>query len=129
MRCVTTGHMTADDDDRSGLRVRPYAITGGRTRSTHGGADRDDRGAHRQRARAALGARPASRRATSSGSATTPLSVAEISAHLHLPLGVARVLVGDMTDEGLVDFNRSQAGGDRPSLRLLERVFDGLQAL
>ncbi len=57
------------------------------------------------------------------------ISLAEISAHLHIPLGVARVLAGDLCDEGLLDFNRDHAAGGRPSLRLLERVFDGLQAL
>ena len=61
--------------------------------------------------------------------ATCPTSLAEISAHLHLPLGVARVLAGDLCDEGLLDFNRDHATDGRPSLRLLERVFDGLQAL
>jgi Protein of unknown function (DUF742) len=30
------------------------------------------------------------------------LSIAEISAQLHLPLGVVRILVGDMADEHLV---------------------------
>ena len=119
--------MNPDDDDRSGLRVRPYAITGGRTRSkaevqietivvrTAKGEDQLGTAGFEKRTILSL--------------CETPLSVAEISAHLRLPLGVARVLVGDMTDEGLVDFNRSQVAGDRPSLRLLERVFDGLQAL
>ena len=31
----------------------------------------------------------------------SPMSVAEVSAHLKVPLGVARVLVGDMAAEGL----------------------------
>ena len=34
------------------------------------------------------------------------LSIAEVSAHLHLPLGVVRVLVGDMADEHLVMVHR-----------------------
>jgi hypothetical protein len=59
------------------------------------------------------------------------ISVAEISAHLALPLGVTRVLVGDMVDEGLLtatspDHSRT---GDRPGRQLLERVLDGLQSL
>jgi hypothetical protein len=119
--------MTADDDDRSGLRVRPYAITGGRTRSRTE-VQIETIVVRTAKGEGALGT-AGFEKATILRLCETPLSVAEISAHLHLPLGVARVLVGDMTDEGLVDFNRSQAGGDRPSLRLLERVFDGLQAL
>ena len=114
-------------DEDSGLRVRPYAITGGRTRS------RTEVQIETIVVRTAKGESSLDtagfEKATILKLCETPLSVAEISAHLRLPLGVTRVLVGDMTDEGLVDFNRSQAAGDRPSLRLLERVFDGLQAL
>jgi hypothetical protein len=58
------------------------------------------------------------------------LSVAEISARLDLPLGVTRVLVGDMADGGLVMVHRpTQAAGDRPDLALLERVLYGLRAI
>ena len=55
------------------------------------------------------------------------LSIAEISARLDLPLGVTRVLVGDMADGGLVVLHRPAAVGDRPDLALLQRVLYGLQ--
>ena len=120
--------MTMGRDDRSGLRVRPYAITGGRTRPS---ADvqletivvRTAAGEEASATRAGL------ERGDILKLCAAPISVAEISALVHVPLGVVRVLVGDMSDEGLLTFNRSHARGDRPSLRLLERVFDGLQAL
>jgi hypothetical protein len=57
------------------------------------------------------------------------LSIAEVSARLHLPLGVIRVLVGDMADEHLVMVHRPAHGGDRPDLAVLERVLDGLQSI
>ena len=57
------------------------------------------------------------------------LSIAEVSAHLHLPLGVVRVLVGDMADEQLVVVHRPVHAGDRPDLALLERVLDGLRTI
>ena len=57
------------------------------------------------------------------------LSVAEISARLDLPLGVTRVLVGDMADEGLVLVHRPAQAGERPDLALLERVLYGLRTL
>jgi hypothetical protein len=119
--------MSLARDHHSGLRVRPYAITGGRTRpSTE---------VHLETivVRTAAGESAAARAILERGDilhlCSSPLSVAELSARLSVPLGVVRVLVGDMADEGLLMFNRSQARGDRPSLRLLERVFDGLQAL
>jgi len=119
--------MSLGREDRSGLRVRPYAITGGRTRPS------TDVQLETIVVRTAAGEASAPRTALERGQildlCASPTSVAEISALVHVPLGVVRVLVGDMADEGLLTFNRSQARGDRPSLRLLERVFDGLQAL
>ena len=57
------------------------------------------------------------------------LSIAEVSAKLHLPLGVVRILVGDMADEQLVIVHRPTQAGDRPDLALLKRVLDGLQTI
>jgi Protein of unknown function (DUF742) len=57
------------------------------------------------------------------------LSIAEVSAKLHLPLGVVRILVGDMADEHLVMVHRPAHAGDRPDLALLERVLDGLHSI
>lgn len=62
--------------------------------------------------------------------ARDPVSIAEISARLDTPLGVARVLVGDMVEEGLLD--SAQVATDdrgRPEVALLERVLEGIQAL
>jgi hypothetical protein len=56
-------------------------------------------------------------------------SVAEISAVLQMPLGVARILIADMTAEGLVrvhQLNHAQGG---PDVELLERVLSGLRRL
>ncbi len=110
------------------LRIRPYALTGGRVRSS---------------TELALEAivRVTERGLTNAPALATekrdicdicrnPASIAEVSAHLKLPLGVVRVLVGDMVTEGFLDCNDNAVPGDsRPDLRLLERVLDGLQAL
>jgi Protein of unknown function (DUF742) len=55
-------------------------------------------------------------------------SVAEISAVLHLPLGVARILVADMAVEGLVRIHAPNHE-DGPDVKLLERVLSGLRRL
>jgi hypothetical protein len=57
------------------------------------------------------------------------LSIAEISARLDLPLGVTRVLVGDMADGEMVLIHRPAQVGDRPDLALLERILDGLRSI
>ncbi|MEV0640304.1 DUF742 domain-containing protein [Streptomyces sp. NPDC050619] len=59
-------------------------------------------------------------------------SVAEISALLTIPLGVARILVADLAEAGLVAIH--QPGGDenaggQPDVTLLERVLSGLRKL
>ncbi|MDA2813761.1 DUF742 domain-containing protein [Nocardiopsis sp. RSe5-2] len=56
-------------------------------------------------------------------------SVAEISALLRIPLGVARVLVADMSEQGLVQIRSSLDSDSRPNVNLLERVLSGLRKL
>jgi Protein of unknown function (DUF742) len=55
--------------------------------------------------------------------------VAEISVPLTLPLGVARVLAGDVAEEGLVPAHQGMGTWARPDRTLLERVLDGLRRL
>ena len=56
---------------------------------------------------------------------------AEVSALLNMPLGVARILVADLAEAGLVAVH--QPGGDEttgaPDVTLLERVLSGLRKL
>jgi hypothetical protein len=108
-------------------RVRPYAMTGGRTRPTHdvleietlvsttSTVDLTPKLTVEQRAIAVL--------------CHDILSIAEVSAKLHLPLGVVRILVGDMADEHLVVVHRPAHPCDRPDLALLERVLYGLHSI
>lgn len=57
-------------------------------------------------------------------------SVAEVAARLTLPLGVARVLLGDMARIGLV-YVHTTAGDEtgQPEVALLEKVLSGLRQL
>jgi hypothetical protein len=49
---------------------------------------------------------------------------------LSLPLGVARVLLGDMAGLGLINVHETaSANGDTPDLALMERVLSGLRRL
>lgn len=59
------------------------------------------------------------------------ISIAEVSAHLKLPVGVVRVLVADLADEGLAGIAGSEPLHDNPAatLRVLESVLDGISAL
>lgn len=57
-------------------------------------------------------------------------SVAEVAALLSLPLGVARVLLGDMAGLGIVTVHQTaSSAGNMPDLALMERVLSGLRRL
>jgi hypothetical protein len=57
-------------------------------------------------------------------------SVAEVAALLRLPLGVVRVLIGDVAGLGLVLVHSgSSTVGDRPSIEFMERVLSGLRRI
>jgi len=107
--------------------VRQFALTGGRARSL--GADLDlDAIVVRQ-----PGEWPASRLGPE---ATTiiqlldgPLSVAEVSAHLGVHLGIARVLVSDLAAGGHIAVWTAEGGANGPDLVTLERLLDDLQSL
>jgi hypothetical protein len=62
-------------------------------------------------------------------------SVAEVSAHLNLPLAVTKILVGDLITEGLLHF-RAPASVDPDNgiavaddLNILQAVLDGIRKL
>jgi hypothetical protein len=58
------------------------------------------------------------------------VSVAEIAAQLRVPLGVARVIIADMVDLGLVEVMKTAAAdGDERDPAFLRRVLSGLQRL
>jgi hypothetical protein len=64
---------------------------------------------------------------------TQALSVAEIAAYTDVPLGVARVFVGDLLADGLVAVSDLPSAASptppRHDLDLLERVLHGLRTL
>ena len=55
-----------------------------------------------------------------------PQSIAEVAARVKIPVGVARVLVSDLTEAGLLAVHLP--AGDRPERAILERLLSGLRA-
>lgn len=126
--------MASHGDEPTGALVRPYAVTGGRTRPrveiaiealveatprgrSVGGRDGVSNGREQQYIVTLCDGRLQ--------------SLAEISARMQLPLGVARVLVADMAADGLVAIYEptSLDGNDAVGTELLERVLSGLRKL
>jgi len=121
--------------------VRPYALTGGRTRSVG-----VELAIETLVARTDL--RPTSLLSSEQqlflDRSADPISLAELAAYSRLPIGVTRVLVGDLCSEGVMmivshglrDSDMVTAHDDDAStaisttdVNLLERVLHGLRAL
>ncbi|MET7479074.1 DUF742 domain-containing protein [Streptomyces sp. NPDC005648] len=107
--------------------VRAYAWTAGRTSSHHHFAV--------ETLVTAAGPRSVSGAATQWDHAVLdlcrePRSVAEVAALVGVPLGVAKVLLGDMTDRGMIIVHEAATeAGDAPTTALMERVLIGLRQL
>lgn len=113
--------------ETSGL-VRPYFRTGGRTRPSQDLAV-EALVSTSERGRALGRVRVAEHRSICSLCLDTR-SVAEVAAYLRLPLGVVRVLIGDVAGLGLVLIHSATpAAGDRPSIEFMERVLSGLRRI
>ncbi|MFJ9820963.1 DUF742 domain-containing protein [Streptomyces sp. NPDC101151] len=139
--------------DRKPARVRPYSLTGGRTRFGHvllvetfvgstagtaaleAAAERKELTGSTARALGG-GAGSLSSRVMPEMRAIVELcrrmrTVAEIAALLRMPLGVVRVLLSDLADQGKIRVYGTGTGHGtgRPDRALLERVLSGLRRL
>lgn len=121
-------------EDETGLVVRPYALTKGRTRSA--AEDRLDLIALVvAESWAVAEAEEHDRWLTPEHvdilgmCRAEPMSVAELAAGTDLPVGVVRVLVGDLMDAELVRVSRPVPPAQLPDERILREVINGLRAL
>jgi uncharacterized protein DUF742 len=114
--------------EASASAVRPYAWTRGRTKS---GLDLAIEAlvSTSQRAKDQIGLLQVEHRAVAELCEQTR-SVAEVAALLSVPLGVARVVLGDMVGLNLVTVHQTaSSAGNEPDLALMERVLSGLRRL
>ena len=58
-----------------------------------------------------------------------PTSVAELAADLDLPLGVVRILLGDLQERSLVSIHHPIPPARLPDMQVLKEVVDGLRRL
>ncbi|GAA2517576.1 DUF742 domain-containing protein [Streptomyces longisporus] len=119
-------------DDEAGPVVRPYAMTRGRTTSA---------GQHRLDLIAVVVTEPHADDPDADSTLSpehvdivdmcrdTPQSVAELAAGLDLPIGVVRVLVGDLVAGEFVHVTRPVPPAELPDESILRDVINGLRAL
>ena len=119
-------------DDEAGPVVRPYAMTRGRT--SHAAQHRLDLIAvvvtepHADDPDADHALSPEHVEIVER-CRDTPQTVAELAADLDLPVGVVRVLVGDLVDEEYVHVSRPVPPAELPDESILRDVINGLRAL
>ncbi|MCT9083500.1 DUF742 domain-containing protein [Streptomyces fulvoviolaceus] len=119
-------------DDEAGPVVRPYAMTRGRTTSA---------AQHRLDLIAVVVTEPQADDPEGDHSLSpehvdivdlcreAPQSVAELSSELDLPIGVVRVLIGDLVAAEFVHVNRPVPPAELPDESILRDVISGLRAL
>lgn len=129
-------HRATPPAPRSGeddFAVRPYALTRGRTRHASG-APLPLEALVQAVAQPTVSDTPEQRRILEL-CADRFESVAEIGAHLRLPLGVVRIVVGDLLESGqvrvhgLTSSSSSSSSTSTISLSVLESVLDGISSL
>ena len=123
---LNDGNARGLTDGNSSL-VRPYAVTGGRTKPRYQLQIEAMVAASHYEARDLSVLSPECQAILSF--CRDWRSVAEVSAVLRMPLGVARVLIADMAMEGLVRVHQTDHAQGRPDINLLERVLSGLRKL
>ena len=115
-------------DQEAGPVVRPYAVTKGRT-LPGGGASLgliDVIVATGQRASEHFRPGPEHRRILAV--CRRPMPIVDLTSEIDLPLGVVRVLLGDLMSEEMVRVVSAQRQ-QLPDQRLLRMVLDGLESL
>lgn len=114
-------------DSEAGPIVRAFTVTGGRAHPSMGAFDLlafvvrnagHERGLFLQPEHRAILDR-----------ADRPVSVAELASHVDLAVGVVRVLLGDLLQQGLISMYEPPSGAHRPGEDVLKAVVNGLRSL
>jgi hypothetical protein len=114
-------------DDDAGPIVRPYAVTGGRVQPASG---RFDLMAFVVAGPPEEGPEPAQpEHRAIIAAAQRPVAVADLAADLDLPVGVVRVLLGDLLATGRISMYEPPASRQFPDDDILKAVVNGLRAL
>ena len=115
-------------DEEAGPVVRPYAVTKGRTQPNGGAALGliDVVSATGERPPEHFRPGPEHRRIL--GVCRRPTPIVDLTSEIDLPIGVVRVLLGDLLGEGMLRVVSAQRE-PVPDQRLLRMVLDGLESL
>ncbi|WP_328535653.1 DUF742 domain-containing protein [Streptomyces sp. NBC_00344] len=110
-------------DEAAGRLIRPYAVSNGRTRPT---AELDLL-SQVMATGTVLPGHLGPEHTQARGLCERPTSVAEVAAHLRLPVVVTKVLLSDLMDCGAVTARAPRFDEEPTDISLLEAVLDGLR--
>jgi hypothetical protein len=121
------------DRDSSGPVVRPYAVTSGRTRPSGTAIDlvavvSASRTASLTELEPELDPKLGPEHLRALQSCRLPIAVADLAVDLDLPVGVVRILVGDLREHGLVNIRQPTSSG-LADIAVLKEVADALRRL
>ncbi|WP_216214842.1 DUF742 domain-containing protein [Amycolatopsis aidingensis] len=112
-------------DEAAGPLVRPYTITGGRTPAESERLDLSTQVRTLRAEQETVGLAP--EHLAILQLCHEPMSIAEIAVYVKIPLGVVRVLCGDLIERGFViTRSPSHQPAQEPDLETLQAVLDGL---
>ncbi|MET7770937.1 DUF742 domain-containing protein [Nocardia sp. NPDC005366] len=115
-------------EDDAGSAIRPYSVVGGRSGERRFELDmitivattRTDRGLGRMQPEHNTILRLCS----------PAMSVAEVAAHLRLPLTVTKILIGDLIHDGYLSYRKpAQEKDSSQDTQLLRAVLDGIRRI
>ena len=117
-----TPHRHDGSVEADGVLIRPFMVTGGRTRPLHDGLKLETM-VYAQPAALSAPLQFEQRRAIEL--AQEPISVAELASQMDLPIGVARVLIADLFTGNYVELREPR---ELP-VQTIERIRDLVRAL
>jgi hypothetical protein len=122
------GHGDRWFDREAGPVVRPYALTRGRTLPSGGASFGLIDVVVATNERPSVNFRPGPEHRRILAMCRRPTPIVDLTSEIDLPLGVVRVLLGDLTSEGMLRVLSSQRQ-QLTDQRLLRMVLDGLESL
>ena len=114
-------------EDEGSQTLRPYLLTGGRTRSAVDGLAFEtlvEKGSE-----SAQGDQLRFENAKLLDLCDAPISVAELSAHLSIPLGSTMVMIGDLVASGHLLSHRTINAASDAGVSLVTRIIAGVKQL
>ena len=122
---MTSGSGQPPSNEDANDFVRPFLVTGGRTKSDVEGLQFETLVQSTDSPAGELRFEAAQIYAL----CTEAAAIAELSAHLKIPIGTIKVVVGDLIKDGFLDVHNTLETTDTPDLDLLARIIEGVQKL